>query len=91
MHDRELVERIRDTFPQELLELDQWVLWRRVERNGRATKQPYTPAGTLASSTGPGTWSPFDQAARAYDDTFDGLGFVFSEHDPYCGIDFDAP
>ena len=91
MHDRELVERIRETFPQELLELDQWVLWRRVERNGRATKQPYTAAGALASSTDPGTWSPFDQAARAYDaGTFDGLGFVFSDVDPYCGIDFDA-
>jgi primase-polymerase (primpol)-like protein len=94
---------IAENIPEELRELAQWVNWRFEERDDKLTKVPYT-AGTLrrASSTGPATWSTFSQALEAYvfgyDDlsdiehnepSYDGIGFVFSDDDPYCGIDLD--
>ena len=76
--------------PAELRNLDQWVMWRYEQRGERVTKVPCTPTGASAKSTDPATWATFDQvmAAAAH---FDGIGFVFSEHDPFCGCDFDAP
>ncbi len=76
--------------PAELRNLGQWVMWRYEQRGDRVTKVPCTPTGASAKSTDPATWATFDQvmAAAAH---FDGIGFVFSEHDPFCGCDFDAP
>ncbi len=89
---------IAENIPEELRELDQWVCWRidpRVDKDGIAwpTKVPYM-AGTLrrASSTDPATWTTFEDARAAYEATegrYDGIGFVFSDDDPYCGIDLD--
>lgn len=82
-----------DAFPEELRRLRQWVVWRRQERGGNLTKVPYraTDAGTEASSTDPATWSSFAEAveALASDPTLDGIGFVFTEHDPFAGVDLD--
>src|ERR1700722_17418216 len=39
------------SIPDDLTELDQWVLWRRETVNGRQTKVPYTVGGRRASST----------------------------------------
>lgn len=91
MPDRQqTVDAIRENVPEELLTLDQWVLWRLVERDGKPTKKPYHTGGREASSTDPATWASFDDAAGVFlRDGFDGLGFVFTEHDPYTGIDFD--
>ncbi len=89
---------IAENIPEELRELDQWVCWRidpRVDKDGIAwpTKVPYM-AGTLrrASSTDPATWTTFEDARAAYEAAeppYDGIGFVFSDDDPYCGIDLD--
>ena len=76
--------------PAELRNLDQWVLWRAEQREDKVTKVPYTPTGYKASTTDPSTWSSF-AAVLATVGRFDGLGFVFTQHDPYCGCDFDAP
>lgn len=85
-----IVDRIRANFPAELIELDQWLVWRLETRKGKPTKVPYTVAGTLASSTDPTTWATFEQATQAYlDAEYSGVGFVFSEADPYCGTDLD--
>ncbi len=75
--------------PEELRNLDQWVLWRLEQSGDRMTKVPRTPTGALASSIDPGTWCSFATALAAVG-RFDGIGFVFSEHDPYTGCDFDA-
>lgn len=65
--------------PQEPRALDQWVI--RDEQ-----KRPINPAtGKLASPTDPTTWSSFTTAAA----TGRPLGFVFTEDDPYIGIDLD--
>jgi primase-polymerase (primpol)-like protein len=82
---------ITDVIPPELTELRQWLLWRYEYRFGRWTKIPYTPAGKRASSTNPADWTTLEAVsiARAHCPWWDGIGFVFSENDPYCGIDLD--
>lgn len=88
-----LIERITAHFPQTLRTLDQWVLWRLEQRQGekKPTKVPYATAGAKAESDNPVTWASFADACAAFlAGNYDGVGFVFSEHDPYAGIDFDG-
>lgn len=77
--------------PAELLEYKQWVLWRRAEVNGRTTKIPVSPwSGKPASCDKPQTWSTYKHvrfAMRRF--ASDGIGFVFTAADPFCGIDLD--
>jgi putative DNA primase/helicase len=77
--------------PLELRERRQWVVWRAVERDGKTTKVPYRADGAgRASSTDPITWATFEAAvAGAEALAADGIGFVFSEDDPFCGVDLD--
>jgi len=84
-----------NNFPDELMQLPQRVGYKRVlskTRPGKTDKFPVNPlTGELASTTDRVTWSSFTQAAAAvarYD--LSGVGFVFSEDDPYTGIDLDA-
>ena len=79
--------------PQALKARNSWVLWRHVERDGKPTKVPFTPEETPAKSTDPSTWSCFDMAFDEYErrpQFWEGIGFVFSESDPFVGIDLDA-
>ena len=77
--------------PAELRERPQWVGWRQELRAGKSTKVPVNAhTGELASSTDPSTWSSFDDAVTAVErHGCDGVGFVFSESDPYAGVDLD--
>lgn len=81
------------TFPAELCELAQMVGYRLIQRKGdkKPTKVPHSPHGDYkASSTNPKTWGTLEQALDAVARFgYDGYGFVFTEHDPYAGIDFD--
>ena len=79
--------------PAELRALAQWVTWRLETRNGKLTKVPYNPrTGTRAASDNPRTWGSFEAALRAFElgpGRYNGLGFVFSDADPYVGVDLD--
>jgi hypothetical protein len=76
--------------PSELRERVQWVLWRLEWRNDKWTKTPWQVIGLLASSTDPSTWTTFEIAVDAYQlGGYDGIGFVFTEDDPYFGVDVD--
>jgi hypothetical protein len=76
--------------PAGLRALKQWVCWRLVQRGeGKPTKQPMQPNGLPATHSDPATWSSFDEVCAAAG-KFDGIGFVFTEADPYCGIDLDG-
>jgi putative DNA primase/helicase len=82
---------IPENIPEELTERPQWVAWCLEERDDGLTKVPYVP-GTKrrASSTDLMTWKTFDEALAACEDGhYDGVGFVFSSADPFCGIDLD--
>ena len=80
--------------PAELQSRAQWVLWRyELGPKGKWTKVPYNArTARPASTTAPRTWSTFADAKAAYlarRDYFDGVGYVFSKDDPFCGADFD--
>ena len=74
--------------PAELNELKQWVLWDK-------GKRPLQPNGIPASVSNPSTWCSFEAAVAAYRNRkithrpFLGIGFVFTDDDPYSGIDLD--
>lgn len=77
--------------PDELKRLTQWVVWKyHTTDTGKQTKLPYNArTGYLASHSDPLTWSTFDEAVNATWQGFDGIGFVFTARDEYCGIDLD--
>uniref|UniRef100_UPI0034A1C922 phage NrS-1 polymerase family protein n=1 Tax=Halorussus halophilus TaxID=2650975 RepID=UPI0034A1C922 len=86
-----ILEGERDVVPSCLRDCEQWVCWRSEQRNGKATKIPVTPgSGEFASSTDRETWTTFE-AALDYAETggADGVGFVFTEDDPFVGVDLD--
>ncbi len=68
-----------------------WVCWRRVERDGRATKAPVDAGtGRAAKSTDPATWTTFERAEAAVGKWgCDGVGFVFGPDRAYTGLDLD--
>lgn len=74
-----------ENIPEELKQLDRWVVW----RDG---KVPYDAkyVNSRASSTNPDTWSSFDEAVSAYEESTEalGIGFVLNG-DGVCGIDID--
>ncbi len=76
-----------EVVPAELLALRQWVCWRR--EGAKQTKVPLTAAGTRAGSNRHSDWSSFD-VAQANAQRYDGVGFMISAGDPYCGIDLDG-
>jgi hypothetical protein len=74
--------------PDDLVERDQWVLWR--YENG--AKVPYTTRGRKASSTDSATWAPFSDVTdllQRRPNLYAGAGFVFASSDPFVGIDLD--
>jgi putative DNA primase/helicase len=77
--------------PERLRDREQWICWREETRDGKATKVPIEP-GTdeFASTTDAETWTDFETARREIDrEDIDGVGFVFSEADPFVGVDLD--
>ncbi|SEQ01342.1 phage NrS-1 polymerase family protein [Natrinema salaciae] len=79
------------SIPTALQEHEQWICWRTQERDGKATKVPIVPGtGDYASATDPGTWRSFDDALEYYQrGDAAGIGFVFTQEDPFVGVDLD--
>lgn len=75
--------------PQELKDRPQWVVWKEITRDGRPTKMPFIPDGRPAKSNDEETWSSFEHASE-HAEGYSGLGFMFSDDDPYIGIDLDG-
>lgn len=77
--------------PTELKALDHWVNWRFEESPDRQKplKVPLNPETlSRAKTNDSATWGTFEAAAKNIS-LICGLGFVFSEADPYAGADFD--
>jgi hypothetical protein len=73
-------------------DLRQWLCWRIEDRDGKPTKVPYSPlTGEKASTMDPETWASYSEAVEAYrEHGYSGIGLVFSEDDPFCGVDVDG-
>jgi len=83
-----------DAIPVELKSLRQWVLWRAIVNDGAVTKPPYQPNNPayMADVNSPSDWGSFEDAVRVYTNNpslFSGIGFVFTDDDPYFGLDID--
>ncbi|RXG35030.1 DUF927 domain-containing protein [Methanohalophilus sp. WG1-DM] len=80
-----------NSIPVELKEYDQWVLWKYIPENGKHKKIPYSIHGSRASPTNSETWSSFEEISSKFQESEDytGIGFVFTESDPFVGIDWD--
>jgi len=80
--------------PDALRECLQWVVWRLVDKPGQSkpAKVPFNArTGEAASTTNHDTWSSFDDACQAYESgDYAGVGFVFTQNDPYVGVDLDG-
>jgi putative DNA primase/helicase len=80
--------------PDDLTEVDQWVLWRLETRNGKPAKVPYSIKLQRASTMNPNDCSEFGKVydvLRTNPQRFmhGGVGFVFFSSDPFVGIDLD--
>ena len=73
-------------------DLRQWVCWRSEEHDGKRTKVPYSPStGARARCDDPATWGTLTEARKtARERGYDGIGFVFTASDPFCGVDIDV-
>jgi hypothetical protein len=76
-----------DKIPKELTARPQWVCW-------RPDKKPVDPkTGGNAKANDPATWGEFTQALKHHQahqsNDVAGVGFEFSQADPYVGIDLD--
>jgi len=81
--------------PQKLTQLRQWVMWKYIFDGKKWTKVPYQPDGAKASTTDPATWTDYKTVLATRErqvfgsKSFDGIGFVLSADDPFCGVDLD--
>ena len=82
-----------NAIPARLRSFPHWVVWRYVERHGKRTKVPFNPrTEQLANPSNVDDCWTFDLCAYQVEQgKFDGVGFVFSDHSPFSGIDLDSP
>jgi len=83
-----------DNIPVELREMDQWVVWEMrppAKEGDNPRKVLIDPkTGWEAKSTEPATWDSYENVIQAYQTRrYAGIGFVFTESDPYVGVDYD--
>ena len=83
---------ITENVPTELANYPHWVSWSgTLGQNGKIKKIPINPrSGRFAQTNASGTWGTFEEAVGfSHEHNLPGIGFVFSEHDDFVGIDFD--
>ena len=87
-----LTEKAIENIPEELRSRGQWICFMFEERNGMQNKIPKNPTnGKNASVSDPGSWASFQIAYERYKSgKYNGIGFVFTQNDPFCGIDLDS-
>jgi len=85
-----------DAIPENIRTIENWILWREGERDGKSTKiptKPYRTSGDInCDVTNPKHRRDFDTAWDAFNDsrvTGDGLGFVFTDEVSITGVDLD--
>lgn len=84
---------LQDNVPGELRAKRQWMAWRKghAKPDGRFDKPPVSLLHGCGDSTNnPSDWGTFEDAlAFARREGLPGIEFVFTEKDPYCGLDLD--
>ena len=83
-----LAERFSHGVLEDLQAYNHFVVWKKTPEN---KKIPFDPTSkSLARTDDPNTWGNLEQALTALKTgNYHGIGFVFSEDDPFTGIDID--
>ena len=86
--------RLLSNIPDELKQLNQWLVWRQenVVGSSKPTKIPYNPkTGKKASVTDPSHWCSYNDAVNclANGGSYNGVGLVLTRNDPYFVCDLD--
>jgi len=75
--------------PKKLKEYNNFVLWKKEDRNGKKTKVPYQINSDRAKTSEPSTWTKYSEVEKIWKrGEFSGIGFCLSEGTP-IGIDLD--
>ncbi|PIE71619.1 MAG: hypothetical protein CSA22_01990 [Deltaproteobacteria bacterium] len=93
-HKPEYLKPDPDGIPEELKCIPQWVVWCAVWRKGKWSKEPRCPMNPdrHAKVNDSSTWGSFHHAIQCFQNssgTLDGVGFVLTDQDPFCGWDLD--
>ncbi len=88
---QEQQESFQSGFLRELTRYPHFVVWKTQEIDRKPHKPPYSPIyHRLADTANPASWGTLDQALKALrTGSYNGIGFVMSNNDPYAGMDFD--
>jgi putative DNA primase/helicase len=80
-----------EVIPEELRQRPQWINWRFVERGGKLQKVPVSArTGQSLDHLDPANHRSFEDTVHFLDSEYiDGVGYVFSEEDPFLGVDLD--
>lgn len=78
-----------DAIPRDFKDLNQWVLWKYILKDGNWTKIPYQVTNRNADSTKKSTWCSYLEALKAFNTgKFDGIGFAIGDSGFTC-VDID--
>src|SRR5947207_12734032 len=88
----DLRERFQSGLLSELLPYSQFVVWKYTLEQRKLKKRPFNPRTNVPARTNdPMTWTSIEPALKALaTGRYNGIGFVFSERDPFTGTDLDA-
>jgi putative DNA primase/helicase len=82
-----------DLIPEELKAVPHWMPWKfgnKPDKKGKFPKIPCDAKGYGKDYTNPANWMTSEQAVASCNGCqFDGIGYVFSEDDPFTGVDLD--
>ena len=89
---QDLRERLQSGLLSELTAYPQFVVWKYTVENNKLKKRPFNPKTNLPAKTNdPTTWARVEPSLKALaTGRYNGIGFVFTEADPFTGIDLDG-
>src|SRR5256714_6145061 len=87
----DLREKFQSGMLSELTPYSQFVVWKYTVEQKKLKKRPFNPRTNVPAKTNdPSTWTDVDVALKALaTGRYNGIGFVFSESDPFTGTDLD--
>src|SRR5438132_158237 len=89
---QDLRERLQSGLLSELTAYPQFVVWKYTLEQGKLKKRPFNPKTTMPARTNePRSWTDVTGALKALaTGRYNGIGFVFTDSDPFTGIDLDG-
>jgi putative DNA primase/helicase len=89
---QDLRERLQSALLSELTPYPQFVVWKYTVEQGKLKKRPFNSRTHVPARTNdPTTWTSVEPSLKALaTGRYNGIGFVFTDSDPFTGTDLDA-